>query len=189
MSLDLFSFVLGAVLLLIGLIGGGIEAKEIKIPSVGTNIRIGAGIFGIGFIILGLWLAGHLKEPKSEVQTEPAALIGTSTEKSDRISFVVRDQLGQDQKKEKIILYIGGTSVGEFIINEANPAASISVNLPAEGDYEYALSGFVDIIESETIKRFSIVGQGTLPVTHGAIFEFNVEDLNGNTKRLTLKHP
>lgn len=49
------AFVLGAVLLLVALFGGGIEAFGVKIPSVSKIIRIIAGIVGIMFVAIGLF--------------------------------------------------------------------------------------------------------------------------------------
>lgn len=50
MTLQNLSFVFGALLLLIGIIGGGFEIKEIKIPKVPLPIRLIAFICGAVFI-------------------------------------------------------------------------------------------------------------------------------------------
>ena len=43
--------ILGAILLIVGLIGGGLEVKEIRIPKVHTFPRVLATIIGLGLII------------------------------------------------------------------------------------------------------------------------------------------
>ncbi|MND98936.1 hypothetical protein D3C80_913070 [compost metagenome] len=186
MTLDLISFVLGAALLVIGLIGGGIQAKEITIPAIGTSIRVGASIFGISFIILGLWLGNRFEQP--DINPENTVQPSTPTSASEKILFIARDQLGANQKKEKITLFINGAQAGEFKIDSTHPAASTSIKVPAEGDYPYALSGYVDEIdnEDEEVKRYSIVGQGTILITKGAIFEFKVKGSSGSTIELEL---
>lgn len=53
MTLATMSFILGAILLLAGIVGGGIEVKELKIPTISGTTRIGATVAGLGFVILG----------------------------------------------------------------------------------------------------------------------------------------
>ena len=44
---------LGAIFILIGIIGGGFEIKEIKIPRVGMFPRVLAGMIGVTVLGLG----------------------------------------------------------------------------------------------------------------------------------------
>jgi hypothetical protein len=46
--------IVGAILLLIGLIGGGIEIKDMKVPKIGKFARIGIVFFGVILLLLGL---------------------------------------------------------------------------------------------------------------------------------------
>ena len=57
MTLEVLSFILGAILLAVGVLGGGIEVKEIKIPKVTRFVRILSGCIGLVFILLGLLIA------------------------------------------------------------------------------------------------------------------------------------
>ena len=54
MTLQTLSFILGALLLLTGILGGGFEVKEIKIPKIGGPARLIATIVGIAFIIIAI---------------------------------------------------------------------------------------------------------------------------------------
>src|SRR5215831_16030923 len=45
----------GGVLVTIGLIGGGVEVREFKIPSVGRTARVLAFFGGVAFILLALF--------------------------------------------------------------------------------------------------------------------------------------
>ena len=49
------SFIFGAILLAVAILGGGFEVKEIKVSKVSVGVRIIAGIVGLFFIGLGLW--------------------------------------------------------------------------------------------------------------------------------------
>ncbi len=72
MSVSIAIIFIGAVLLIIGLIGGGIkfgvEKGNIYIPPLPLNARILAFIIGIGFIVFGLW-----RDTYSLVTSQPAA--------------------------------------------------------------------------------------------------------------------
>ena len=56
MGINLVAFILGAVLLLIAILGGGIKYKDIDTPPIGPAMRIVAGLFSIVFIVLGIIL-------------------------------------------------------------------------------------------------------------------------------------
>jgi hypothetical protein len=49
------TFGLGALLLLVGLVGGGLEIKEFRIPKLTTSSRAAAAALGLIFILLGFW--------------------------------------------------------------------------------------------------------------------------------------
>ncbi len=55
MSLETLSFVLGAILLLAGILGGGFEVKELKIPKISGMARLVAMIAGLAFISLAFF--------------------------------------------------------------------------------------------------------------------------------------
>jgi TPR repeat protein len=53
MTVPLLSFILGGILLLAGIIGGGIEVKELKIPRISGATRGIATLSGFVFVVLG----------------------------------------------------------------------------------------------------------------------------------------
>jgi len=55
MTLQTMSFIFGAILLAVAILGGGFEIKEIKVSNVTMSARIIAGIVGLVFIGLGFW--------------------------------------------------------------------------------------------------------------------------------------
>jgi hypothetical protein len=56
--MEIISFFVGSILIGVAVIGGGFEAKEIKIPRVGPGVRVVSLFFGMGFIVLALALFG-----------------------------------------------------------------------------------------------------------------------------------
>ena len=55
MTLQTMSFIFGALLLAVGILGGGFEVKEVKVSNVSTSVRIFAGLVGLVFVVLGFW--------------------------------------------------------------------------------------------------------------------------------------
>ena len=55
MTPQAMSFIFGAILLAVAILGGGFEVKEIKVSNVSVGVRIIAGIVGLFFIVLGFW--------------------------------------------------------------------------------------------------------------------------------------
>jgi len=53
MTSQTMSFIFGAILVAIGILGGGFEVKELKVPHVTLGVRIIAGIAGLIFVGLG----------------------------------------------------------------------------------------------------------------------------------------
>jgi hypothetical protein len=58
MTLQTLSFIFGGLLLLVGILGGGFEVKEIKIPTVPFGGRVVAAIVGLVFIGLAFKVQG-----------------------------------------------------------------------------------------------------------------------------------
>ncbi len=56
MSISVLIAGLGALLVLIGIVGGGLEAKELKVPPVSQAIRVIAVLAGLVFITIGIAL-------------------------------------------------------------------------------------------------------------------------------------
>jgi hypothetical protein len=51
MSLQTLAFLLGCGLIVIGIVGGGIEAREVKVPKLSPIPRILSAVFGIGLVV------------------------------------------------------------------------------------------------------------------------------------------
>src|SRR5262245_30014148 len=56
MAMQMAVFALGSLLMLVAVLGGGFEVKELKVPKVGRSSRISACVCGLLFIFLGIYL-------------------------------------------------------------------------------------------------------------------------------------
>lgn len=76
MSIETISFLLGAGLIVVAVIGGGIEIRELKIPPIGTAARAASLLFGVVFV----GLTFYLRQPASP----PASAASSTTAGSER---------------------------------------------------------------------------------------------------------
>jgi len=80
MSIELLSFILGGSLVAIGLLGGGIEVRELKIPAVGQMPRIFSFVAGLAFVGLAVFLSPRpAKEPEEAAHAAAATTIERET--------------------------------------------------------------------------------------------------------------
>jgi hypothetical protein len=56
MAIEMAVFAFGSLLMLVAILGGGFEVKELKVPKVGPASRIAACACGMLFIFLGIYL-------------------------------------------------------------------------------------------------------------------------------------
>jgi hypothetical protein len=73
MTVEVMMCVFGALLVLTGIVGGGLEVKELKIPKVGMPSRVAAYVSGFLFILMGVVLSFKGEEPVEEDPREEVA--------------------------------------------------------------------------------------------------------------------
>jgi regulator of protease activity HflC (stomatin/prohibitin superfamily) len=83
LSMGVVAFIFGAVLVLIALIGGGIEIREAHVPEVTRNTRIVAAVVGLAFIGLGIWFTIQGQESGTKVVTAPTNTSQAATTTSE----------------------------------------------------------------------------------------------------------
>jgi PAN domain len=96
MTLQAMSFIFGAILLAVAILGGGFEVKEIKISNVTTSVRIFAGLVGVVFVGLGFWQPSALTGPI------PVAATATMSEREHDKDRFGGDYSGFDIKTDHI---------------------------------------------------------------------------------------
>ncbi len=65
MSIDSMSFILGGLLIAVSLLGGGIEIRELRIPSISRTSRVLSFLVGSVFIGLALFLIFYQNDKTS----------------------------------------------------------------------------------------------------------------------------
>jgi hypothetical protein len=88
MSINVLAFGLGAILLLTGILGGGIQVKEITIPQVSLKVRVAAILVGCFFLALGVVLSKpELIKPPTAENANSSEIPTPGTDKYGAIAF------------------------------------------------------------------------------------------------------
>jgi hypothetical protein len=99
MEPKILTFILGSILLLIGIFGGGFQVKELKIPQIGKFSRFVATSLGIFFIVLSLGLDQPTPTP-AEIATPtprpPSASSDVSIIRNWPVSFDLTNQTSRN---------------------------------------------------------------------------------------------
>jgi hypothetical protein len=69
MSIEVMSFILGGLLVAVGLLGGGIEVRDLKVPPVGRAARVLSFCGGVAFVVLAMFVGRHVSDPSASVKS------------------------------------------------------------------------------------------------------------------------
>jgi hypothetical protein len=169
MSAETVMLILGGLLVLTGILGGGFEVKEIKIPRIGTGSRVLAAVAGIVFMSWGVGLANS---------AHPSALTGSETP----VTVTIRDELGDGQVSEQVRVLVNGDEAGTLTVNEHYPLSTLTVTVPREGQYSYILEARAVFANEDGSDMREIVGagQGAINIRAGKTFELS-STMTGDT--------
>jgi hypothetical protein len=138
------SFIFGAILLAVAILGGGFEVKEIKVSNVSIGVRIIAGIVGLCFIGLGFWqLPSALTQSESEPEssgTRPHRLASPPLPKP--AEALVADQIPFISDRDRIdvgALYVPARDHKALAISHSRMGM-----ITAQADIETAKNGALD---------------------------------------------
>ncbi len=177
MSAELVVLMLGSLLVMIGIIGGGFEIKELKVPQVGGMARLVSGAAGAVLLVVGIGMKTEAVNNKSP--TDPP----TPTS----IAFSLFDQLGEDQISEQVRVLINGRDVGTLSVSQQRPSASLTVSVPKAGQYSYMLAADAVFRDgSGRHVRLSGVGQGQIEVSDRKRFQLS-GGISGDTWIATVE--
>jgi hypothetical protein len=116
MSVEIIAFVFGCLLIFVGVVGGGIEIKEIRVPKIANTTRVLATSIGLVFIVIGVFfrydLSGGNKDTekvqgKQEIVTEEEVNhLKLQQEQEEKLRIekeqrLVEQRLQQDKKGNK----------------------------------------------------------------------------------------
>lgn len=173
MTLEIASFIFGGLLILIGLLGGGFEVKEIKVPKVRLPSRLISAVVGIIFVALGVAL-----HSPSNLPVEPPTTM---------VHFQIRDELGTSQVSEQVRVTIDERFVGTITVSKQYPLSEISVSVPREATYSYQLvANAVSLNEEGQELEYTGVGRGNINVKSGKTYHL-LAGVSGNTWQTWLE--
>jgi hypothetical protein len=154
---------LGALLVVIAILGGGIEVKEIKIPQLSTGARLGAAAFGVVLMAASYLLIS----PSAPSQARPTGTAPATASAPAPRPITFTDALGPGQLQESLEVFIDGQRVGAFSIDLRQPRGSFQI--PGETrSASYQISGAENRDGHPGERR--VDGSGTIDLTPGAIF-------------------
>jgi hypothetical protein len=180
----------GAVLLLVGILGGGFEIKEFKVPKVGPAPRVLSTVAGAFFVILGVGLqatdvsarGGADKntyiQPAPNVQPSPNA-------QSSPVEFTIFDRVDGNQVTEQVTVLIDGRVKGQLTVDRQNPQSMLAITVPASGRYSYTIESKTVVAQEGRFYEYAGAGQGIINVVDGKRFDLALTS-SGNTWLVTL---
>lgn len=186
MSIELIVFALGALLLLTGIIGGGFEIRELKIPPVGRVARVFSTVVGAALIMLGVGLVAKSSvENPTNVNTSTAGIApappapiapeaSTPAEvQPTAATFKISDELDPHELSEQVTVSLNGKIVGNLTVNRQFTYSEIAVTVPRSGQYSYTIEADAYFVNSTTnaVFPYTGVGQGMIQVDDGTTFK------------------
>jgi hypothetical protein len=143
MSADALLFAVGGLLLVTGLLGGGFELRELKIPKVGRIARVCATGAGGLCILLGLGLSTAVTETpieRADATTGPVASPTPGETPDEPVHFVIRDELGDAQVSEQVSVVLDGRRVGDLTVNSEYPQSQLELTVDGGDRLDYTIS-------------------------------------------------
>lgn len=164
MNVQLVAFVFGGVLRFVGVLGGGFEVKELKIPKVGGGVRVLSAIVGVIFIVLGFSGSPPTAQGSEGPGGHPQVVLANTNH--DPVEFFLTDQLGDDEVSEQVTVLIDGKDVGDLTVNQNYPNSKIRVSVPQTGQHSYTAEATAVFDNQGTSFEYTGVGQGMINVQY-----------------------
>jgi hypothetical protein len=121
MTGELLLLLLGAVLILAGVLGGSVPVRVAGLGHMGRTPRFAAAGAGLLCVVAALILI------EGDDYVAPAG----------PITFTIANELGPNQVFEEIRVFLKGRDVGVVRVDERSPTASLTVTVPKAGRYAY----------------------------------------------------
>ena len=166
MNIQIAAFVFGGLLLFIGVVGGGFEVKELKVPKVGTGVRVVSVLVGVLFISLGFG------STPSNPQTGPngPGPVYAATSQEEPVDFVLTDELGDYELSEQVTILIDGKDVGNLTVNQEYPSSRLTVTVPKRGQHSYTADAIAVFNDQGNPVEHEGAGQGMIDVRQGKTY-------------------
>jgi len=177
-------FTIGAVLILIGLVGGDLSYRGLTVPKVGVLPRFTTTTTGGVFLMFSLAVFvvaefGHDVDPvpaaHADVVAQGAGGGGSSdpaTSRIDAVTVQFNDQLTEGALQEEIQVTVDGQQVGNLQADVTAPSATIEFSVE-EGSHHYAMTG---VLQAQDGSTYTLAGEGTFEARAGSSFDLSVTD-------------
>lgn len=110
-SMQAITFLIGLALIVVGIFGGGIEVKEIKIPTLPTISRILSSIVGLVLIVVCLAFPQLLVGPQPSslalASIPPAASVPSATNKPKFLGAAIENHIVTVRDVKKVLARVG----------------------------------------------------------------------------------
>lgn len=167
MNIQVSAFVFGGILLFVGVLGGGFEVKELKVPKVGIGVRLLSAIVGLLFIGLSFSGSAGASPPSNGGGQQP---VTPSITQEQPVEFFLTDQLGDDEVSEQVTVLVDGKDVGNLTVNQTYPNSRLRVTVPQPGQHSYTAEATAVFVDQGTTFEYTGVGQGMIDVRPGKIY-------------------
>jgi len=187
----------------VAFIFGGILLKELKVPKVGTGVRVLSAIVGLLFICVGFSAGTGTSASASGVShqavvqadtppppVEPSEVSHQAVIHADPppppvepVDFFLTDQLGDDEVSEQVTVLVDGRDVGNLTVNETYPTSRLKVTVPP-GQHSYTAEATAVVDDQGT--EYRGVGQGMINVRAGKTYSLR-GSVSGNTWLVSIE--
>jgi hypothetical protein len=165
---------LGGLLLLIAIVGGGIEIRELKIPKVERIPRVICAVAGAFFLHFGMSGSDDSRviaqDGSAQVSERLAAGVGA------KVRFVIFDRLTDEGRSlgqgEQASVKIDGDPVGHLTTSAQFPVAELVVTVAAEGQHSFAIEATMTQTLNGKSFEVNCFGAGMIDITNGSRFSF-----------------
>ena len=184
MTVQVIAFAFGGILLFVGVIGGGFELKELRVPKVGVGVRVLSTMVGLVFICLGF------SEPtQSSPQADTGRLSTPAVQPAvhaEPVEFTITDQLGESELSEQATILVDGKNVGNLTVNEQYPNSRLLVSVPTPGQHSYTVEAAAVFDDQGTPVQYNGAGQGMIQVQGGNTY-FLRGSISGSTWLVSIE--
>jgi len=180
MNVQVIAFAFGGVLLLISVLGGGFELKELKVPKVGVGVRVLSAAVGILFVCLGFSGSDAGMSQSSSANASGTTKVLAANPPPEPVEFFLTDQLGEDEISEQVTVLIDGKNVGNLTVSQSYPNAQLRVTVPQPGQHSYAAEATAVFDDNGDTFEYTGAGQGMINVRAGKIYSLR-GSVSGNT--------
>lgn len=180
MNIEIAAFLFGGILLSVGILGGGFEIKELKIPKVGTGVRVLSATAGLVFICVAIGSATGDNPTANRINPRPTSLTSTP------VDFVLTDQLGQGEVSEQVTVLVDGRNVGNLTVNQDYPDSKMTVTVAQAGQHSYTAEATAVFNADGNLIEYTGVGQGMIDVEPGQTYSLR-GSVSGNTWLVSIE--